>query len=540
MSRLFLPSLLLITACSTEEATPWIWTDLEVEAAPAFDPKLQDGSLEIVVRAPEGLPADCTTQVTAVHQNGLSTLITTLNQGSGEATATWDGRADDGEYLDPGQVQLVASMVCDQQNQGFGEAFTYIIRMGAGAVDLGVAGDAGQQPLGYHKTTLLDRFYHPIPRGIAEWVQRKPPGQLADLDFDDGEPRTGPGIWDAPDTPPWGASDPSDLSQYNAPVAYIAGSDYSVGFTPGYSATSARTGTAVPADGPLLGRSNLPILRVISDELTPASEGAWSPGRPSEFRSTTPLPNTLGRHDLSFTWRLEALDGREWVPVPGSFTTTHAVWVLAGPTAVKDGTGNGASPSMTWVGVLNDLQEVIQDLPADDVPAIMTALRLHLHDDPYLKYNPGDSAYSTFEGRYIYWSRIWMEMGDWIDRTDGIDLYCHSVACLLSSQANHLGINAEYLTITNASHPENGATFQTWLAMPAGGSDWRRYRFNSHGITSVDDVVWDAAVEFDGDSNPGETPVTPVTPAGVPLADYLQLLTPDEMAVVNSGKCENF
>lgn len=533
--------LLLLSACGGDgEPVPWTWIDVSVRTAPAFDPKLDGAVLDIVVSA-DGLAEPCDAAVTATHASGVRADLGMLTLGpDAPATVSWDGLADDGFFMDPGEVQIVADLQCSERTQGFGEARTYVVRLGATAVDFGVDGDADQVPLAWHKRGLLQRAIQVLPFSWNEWQQRRPDGALSDLDHDDGEPRTGPAPWRAPDVPPWYDRPREDLPAWNIPVGYVAGGDFSVAFVPGTRAASARTGTAISADGPLLGREALPVLRIVSDDLLPTDEGAWSPGRPASFRSAEPLPDTLGLHTLELTWRFEALQDRTWVELPGSLTTTHDVWILAGPTAVQDGRANGASPSASWIGVLHDLQDAVQDLPADDHGAILDALRQHLHEDPYIRYNPSDSAYSTFQGRYIYWDRIWLDMSDWLDRQEGIDLYCHSMACLLSSQANHLGIDAEYITLTNATHPDNGATFRTWLTRAAGGEEWRRYTFNSHGIVEYDDLVWDAAVDVDDDDDPGNLPARPWTPAGISFEAYMDVLTANDMIIVNRGKCDNY
>ena len=205
------------------------------------------------------------------------------------------------------------------------------------------------------------------------------------------------------------------------------------------------------------------------------------------------------------------------------------MYLLMGQSQVPDGRSEDASPSVSWIGVLEDLADAVNGLPSNDVDVVMDRLRETLHNDPWFVYNPGDGAYSDFDGPYIYWDEIWVEMTDWLDRTDGIELYCHSVACVLSSQANHLGIEANYLTL--------GVNFTTRLTRAAGSDEWRRWSFNSHGITEVDGYVWDAAVDIDGDANPNQQPVDAVKPMGLPVDEYFDLLTGDDVGTVNFGRC---
>lgn len=529
-------ALLFSAACgSAEPPPPWDWVEVDLQVLPAFDPKLADGSLDITVVLPDDLPSDCLFTVTATHEQGLSVSLGELDPVS--ATLTWDGHAADGLPLDPGQVQIAADLDCSERLQGFGEARVHIVRLGAAGIDLRTSDPDDLVPLAYHRYDLLTRGINTVPTDIWEWRSEGSKKQLADLDLDDGSPRPPPEPWNVPHSPPWGTGDPAEVHAMNLPMAAVAGSPLEVSFRPGRRAVSNRSRIAVSATG--ASSADAPAVRVVADTLEPLGEASWNSGDEASFSGLT-APDTLGLHTIALTWRFQARVGEDWVDMPGELRTEHPLWVTAGPTAVLDGSAWGASASTTWVGVLHDLQPAVQGLPADDHGAILDALRAHLHHDPWITYNPSDSAYSSFEGRYIYWDRIWFDMSDWLDRQDGIDLYCHSVACLLSSQANHLGIEAEYLTIVHADHPDRGRRFRTFLTRAAGTEGWRAWTFNSHGITRYDGLVWDAAVDIDGDESPAEAPSAAVQPMGLSFAAYAELLTADNMIIVNEGRCANF
>ena len=258
-------------------------------------------------------------------------------------------------------------------------------------------------------------------------------------------------------------------------------------------------------------------------------DGAWSAGGSATF-TLDALPTTLGRTEVELTWSYQyELDGT-WIDIPGSHTTTHPIYVVAGQPYVPDGTFIDASPPVAWIGAIEDANEAVAGIEADDSFAVMDALREHLHHDDFLIYNPGDSSYTHYDGSYIYWNYIWVDLSDWLDRDNGVELYCHSVACVLSSLANHLGYPAEYVTI--------GVGFQTHLTRAAGTDSWQRWYFNSHGIVTIDGThVWDAAVDIDGDDNPDQEPVSPVSPMGLTLEEYLELLTANSIDQVNGGRC---
>ena len=538
-----LPFLLLFAGCGGGVADwytdqPWVWNEVRVDVAPAFDPKL-DGSptLDIHLAIAAALPESCTVTLTARAVGGQAASLGNYPAPAGPEglVVTWDGTID-GRPVDPGPLQLAADLRCVQRLAGWGEARTHIVRLGPGALDF--RGD-DKVPLAWHKTDLINRKVSVAPHDIAEW--RLGDGPIALDDFD-GQPLAGAAAWRDPHVPPWGAGDPRDLDYVNLPVAYPAGAGYTVRLTPGELAISAFSGVAVDARGPLETRGGAPTIRVISDELRALGDAEWSPGREVSFTSAagSAVPSALGRHDLSLTWRFEAFDGQDWVEIPGFVQTRHPVYALAGPTAVLDGTAFNASPAASWVGVLEDLRPAVQGLSADDPGAVMDALRDHLYTNAWYIYNPNNSSYSSFTGSYIYWTRIWTEMSDFLDRRQGLNLYCHSVACLLASQANHWGIEAEYVTIVHRDHPTSRTNFRTWLTRAAGRTNWQRWTFNSHGITGLDGRVWDAAVDIDGDENPGVEPVLAVSPKGLPLSDYFELVTADPMVQVNGGRCHNY
>lgn len=517
---------------------PWEWRSLTVQVDPAFDPKLEgDPELQIRIVSEALLPESCQVGVTLTAADGQQAEIARIAAPSGPegAEITWDGMLN-GAVADPGPVQVAAELACAQRLAGFGEASTYVLRLGPGSLDF--RGE-GKVPLAWHKRDLVTKGLSVAPHDLAEWRQSGAPLQL---DAPDGLPYVSPPSWDDPNVPPWGHGEPAKVDVLNLPVAYAAGSPFTVHFTAGERAVSARTGQAVDARGPLATRESLPIVRVIGEGLSPVDEPEWSPGQAVAFDSTadTALPFQMGLHEIDLTWRFQALVDGEWIDVPGHATSSHAVYVLAGQTAVLDGTEYGASPAASWVGVLEDLRPAVQGLAPDDPASILDALRDHLYGNAWFVYNPSDSSYSSFSGRYIYWSRIWTDMSDFLDRRSGMNLYCHSVACLLSSQANHLGIEAEYVTIVNQQHPESGRTFRTWLTRAAGSSRWRQWTFNSHGVVGLNDHIWDAAVDIDSDEAPGSEPVVATSPKGLPIQDYFDLLTANDMIVVNGGRCHNY
>ena len=493
---------------------------LSIGAPAVLDPELVAAELAVDVRVEGDAFEDCTLRVEARDQAGRARVLAETDPVWDEGLQLgFDGRDADDLPFDPGPVQLVGTLDCGELGSAVGTDMAYVLRLGLTSIDFG--GD-DVAPLAFHRTgaatealTLLDE--------LPEWSLGE--GGLADLDADDGSPRALPAAWLDPAVPPWGAGEPDVRS---LPYAVVAGGTTELDVTFGEQAVSAATGLVIPAEGERDGWAWLPEVHVTADGL--AETHPWRPGQTVTFTVSEAAPTSLGSSTESLTWRF-SVDGEE---LPGTLTTEHPRYVVVDLPTVPDGTGLGGSPAVAWIAALADVDEAVAGLEASDTVAIMDALREHLHHDPQLVYDPSDAAYTDYSGTYITWDWIGVDLGDWLDRNDGVELYCHSLACVYSSLGNHLGLPTEYVTL--------GIGFTTNLARAAGTESWQRYGFNSHGIVTVDGgaTVWDAAVDFDGDDDPASSPVEPVSPMGWSIDDYLEALTPDPIGVVNGGRCYVF
>ena len=482
-----------------------------------LDPRLQGApTLALVVDADEGAEG-CALTAQVEGPTGQQRTW------SGEALwrEDWDGLDDDGLPFDVGAARLIAA--CDGVEPG--GADLVVLRLGLSAVDLGAGPDGGQVALAWHRRSLTQREIVPIDEGTPELRIWGDDGyQLADLDDNAGAPRSPPPPWTDASVPPW--DDTPTLQAYNAPAAYVADTRIGLTVTAGARAVSARTLTpveAVPSDAP--------PLRLLASGLSPDDgEGLFTPGAALAFTADAPVEDTLGRDTLTLDWRWQAWDGAAWIDVPGQLETQHRIWRLAGQPQLRDGADLGFAPATVWVAALEELQPDLQGVPADTA-SILDAIRDHINHDPYLIYNPSDSAYSDYKGSYIYWDYIWSDLGVWLDRTEGIDLYCHSVSCLFSVLAGHWGVYAPQQVL--------GVGFNTNYTLAAGTDTWKTWSFNSHSVVSPDDglTVWDASIDLDGDGAPGSSPSEALSPKGLSLEEYLSLLTAGDIGIVNSGLC---
>ena len=501
--------------------------DPKLGPGPDGDPALR---LEVGEQgAPEG--GDCALLAQITGRDGA--VWTATDALSGGVALRWDGRGDDGLPFDPGPAAVTVWAECGGVSVGLVEDEVFVVRLGLSTVNLGEHPDGGYAELAYHKLSLWESGITRLSDDLPEW-RIAAVDAPADLDDDGGAARTLPAPWENPDVPPWGVGDP-EAGAYSVPAAYVAGSTARVTVTAGSGGVSARTGAVVRALGPAgEGLSDAPALRLVSDDATAADDAddaaVYTPGQTLEFDLAA--PSVLGRRDLAVSWRWEAWDegAGAWVGVPGALETTHRVYALAGAPALRDGVEVDAAPAVAWVGVLDEIDGAIAGLDPD-TPAVLDALRDYLHYNDWLFYDPSDSDYTDYEGSYIYWQYISADLSGWLDRDNGLSLYCHSVSCLLSTLAGHAGVEAPQQVL--------GVGFYTNLTRAAGSESWKHWSFNSHSVVSPDggESIWDAGVALDGDDDPYSEPVTEIEPKGMSGEEYFWRLTYDDISIVNDGLC---
>ena len=442
-----------------------------------MDPKLSGEPLWPMTLNVQESPTDldCWANVWAESEQGQTVALvppTALNAMDTIQWA-WNGRDEKGLSFDPGVARVVASVACGpNESEAWArttdEQRIHIVRLGITEVDFLTHPQQGAHvPLAYHKASLLEDRVSIIGDDVADYQVRPTTG--ADLDNLHGEPHPPIDIWTGAFVPPWGDASPT-VGVHNVPTAYVAGSQLRLSIRVGEDAISQVDGQTIPAFGE--STDSLPLFRVVADGLTALDmPEEVQPGDDRAFEGPI-LEDTLGREERSFTWHFEHYDSvnDDWVALPGHQTTTHRIYRLAGEAVLLDGQAEGLAPDVPWIGVLEDTLAAVDGISSD--PArVLDALRNHIYDNPYIIYDPGDSAYSSFEGEYIYWDSIQSNISGWLDREKGIHLYCHSVSCLLSTLAGNLGVEAEQIVL--------GVGFRTNLTRAAGTDDWLRWSFNS-------------------------------------------------------------
>lgn len=512
-------SLLLLIGCADGtlkggELAPGGLT-LDAPDGTVLDPKL-DGEPALTLRLSVGAEAvGCQTSLRVENAVGQTRDL----PNTADTDILWNGLDDEGVYFDAGLARLVAA--CDGVDAAALDL--HLVRVGLSTIDFTAVPDDGNVPLAWHKRSLLVREVSALPAEIPEYINQVADAwTIADLDDQEGNPLPALEPWPDSAVAPWGELEPGEIAQ-NAPAAYVAGTRPALSVTGGQTAVSARSHTLMAPNPEAL------PLRLVLDGYS-ADDTPWEPDATVTLRADGPIDDTLGRTALELRWRWQADAGEGWVDLPGYQATNHDLWRLAGPTALRDGGDLGFAPAITWVAVLAELEEDLEGVPPEPA-AVLDAVRDHLNGDRWLIYNPNDSAYSSYSGPYIYWDYIWSDLGVWLDRTEGIELYCHSVSCLLSTLSGHWGVEAPQQVL--------GVGFNTNYTRAAGTETWRTWSFNSHSVVSPDDgaTIWDAAIDLDGDGSPGSQPNEALAPRGLPYQEYLDLLTSNDISIVNNGLC---
>jgi hypothetical protein len=413
---------------------------------------------------------------------------------------SWDGRDDAALPFAPGRAELLAYADCPDGSRGSAAYPLAVVRLAPAVVDLRAATGTAV-PLAFHKRDLLT---------VGTVHIDVPAYRIAEGSLSDDAPVVPP--WTDPDLAPW--TDDPDSVDRNVPVAFEGGSTPEAAITPAFTTTE---GASAIADG-------------VTVRLVSPVAGAWDAQLVAPL---DPLQATLGREELALTYAWEACVGTDCTPtpVPGTRTTRHTVYRLAGASALADGSADGYADGTPWIGALSDTADAVEGVAVDTPDAAMDALRDRLFNDPWLVYDPGVGAYSEYDGSYIYWTSIASQLSDWLDRDRGVRLYCHSMSCLLSVLGNTWGLEAQQTVL--------GVNFRTHLVRAAGTSNWAAWSFNSHSVATLDDGarVWDASVEIDTDEDPDAEPVTALAPKGVAFEDYVRLLTANDIGNVNQMKC---
>ena len=493
-----------------EPSIPPVGGSIAATDGVVMDPKLSgEPTLGFAMEADE---EGC--EVSARFDNGIGQRVTISG-----TEVQWDGTDEDGLWFEPGPARAQAVIDCGDGAQNGDSLALHIVRLGIQAIDFhSPEGDDGNIALAFHKSSLTTGGVSPVGDRPEYALSSGTGAALGAVDDDLGEPRT-TARWTDPDTAPWASTEPD---AHNIPAAYVASSAIQATVTMGAQAISQSRLIAVDALGP---RSDeVPTLRLTGSEATISAGGSLT-------IDLEPAWATMGKEVRTVSWQFESVDAEGTVtPIPGHIETEHTLYTLAGQPALLDGTAVDAAPAIPWIGVLEDTADALEGVEATPA-AVLDAVRDYLFEHEYIIYDPGDGEYTDFTGSYIYWSSITADLTGFLDRSGGLNLYCHSMSCLLSAIAGNVGVEAEQIVL--------GVGFNTNQTRAAGSDSWRRWSFNSHSVVTPDggDTIWDSSIAMDGDDDPYSEPIEEVMPRGMPGDEYFWRLTYDDISIVNGGLC---
>jgi hypothetical protein len=319
------------------------------------DPKLSGGGVEVAfLLSPPGVSERVV--VEALNSQGVVVCTVTDAQMTGSVDPIeifWDGRSDQGRFLDTGPYSVRVRLASGQTAELLEPVS--LVRLGvceveaqaSGAADFSVPDDEFQLVY-FKKGGVLYKYY--VTPATHEYISRTQPGEVSDLDLDNGDPRPAVAIHAATDEPVLSGGD-FEKRSYNYPLCYVVGTRPRFEFTFGDTSTSAggaQQGVGYPVAGI--------DLRLVID----GGGGAWTvesdavaPGGTAVLVGPK-LPAFLARRDWDLDHSFEYSDdgGTSWSEIPGTHTTAHRFYTtLATPRFTPNETGQQyAGP---WVEVID-------------------------------------------------------------------------------------------------------------------------------------------------------------------------------------------
>jgi hypothetical protein len=473
------------------------------------DPKLDGGEVRFSFLLPPAVPsAQAHAEVRAGGVRVASLWSGLLVGGAAPTQVVWDGRDDQGARCATGTYTLRVSADGVLPL----EVPVSLVRLGVTSIEAqdSPAGDDEFQMVYFRKGTAYAFYATPA---IGEFASRAAPGEVSDLDLDDGEPRPVPAVHTDTAAPVLEDGNFATAS-HNYPLAYVMAASPRLELTFGTGATSAE-GAPLGVGYPLPDVE----LRVLCDQGAVAGPDTVVPGG-TALVDLPPLAAEVGRQELEMTLRFEArLAGEtEWNEIPGSLTIPLRIYTLLGSPRFKSGaTGLAyAGPWVevaeyvaSWKGTLgfacadqHGLTEVFVKGFFGQNGGIPTAIEGVVYDAFPLGGDGGATHYLMPDGNMSL-SRLLHShaLGRFVNCTDNMAATTTMLSMLGATGMRPVRLgNMTLRAIWGIGSP--GYTLDLW-----GGS----HSFSYHHIVTDDDAVTvsDTCMQLDEDGNPLALPGTP-------------------------------
>jgi hypothetical protein len=312
------------------------------------DPKLQGGGASAAFHLVSGTSQAAKAEVLGSGGLVKSLWTGTLIAGAAPTSVFWDGRDAAGQYVPTGAYTL---RVMPQVGGGTELSLPIdVVRLGVTEIefqDSGAADDEWQMV--YFKKGATDGMFYATP-AVHEYFNTKDPGQISDLDLNDGNPRPPVAVHALTDVPVMDGVE-YEIERYNYPLAYVAGASPRLEVTLGNGGTTA-TGLPMASGYPVVGY-NLRLKATFTGGAT-AVTGNVVPGGTAVVGAPA-LPGDVGRYPISVTWSWQYAPAGvgAWSDVPGTVQTAHRIYTLLAQPKFKAG-ASGTQYTGPWVEVADD------------------------------------------------------------------------------------------------------------------------------------------------------------------------------------------
>jgi hypothetical protein len=430
---------------------------------------------------------------------------------------TWDGLTAAGERVAPGHYRL---RIADGDEVV--EAEFDVVRVGVQAVWLDDDGQTSQRTeLLYHRVGGVPRAYYVPDLDAAVLLAASTDGGTA-IDLPDGRARPLPEPWGELASPPVDGEGRVTLEGANLPVAFVVGSRPVVRLRFGAEALG---GLAV---GYPLGEGSLVATvdgytALFGDVLNPATDAVFVANEP--FSDAVDVVDQAVNVHVAF----RAPDGAVTALPELDLPVPLRLYAVLGP-ATYDAAAGG-SPPIAWVAVVDEVARAVAGRAADPSGVHQFVVQ-HVYADTGLTYDTssGASAYTWYSGD---WTDATFDLTAFLARSNGRVVNCSDCSMIVSLYANAVGGDLGY-DIILANFALNqiraiGGTEFTHCPFGPGGCG-----FSYHAVTSptgsmddgsLDEPVYDATLQLDGDADPAASPSVALWADGVAGPEYLDRLT---------------
>ncbi|MEW6071702.1 MAG: hypothetical protein AB1726_03780 [Planctomycetota bacterium] len=439
-----------------------------------------------------------------------------LTGSSSAITIPWDGKDFQARFVTPGDYEI--HVAATGASAGTLVYPVRIVRLGIREVEALSSAGLNEWQMVYFRKAGTYAFY--ATPAVAEYVNRAAPGEVADLDRDDGAPRPAVPVHPATDEPVMeGAS--YEVDTYNYPLCYLRGAAPRFEATLGSTATSGG-GVPLAAGYPLAGIE----LRMLAGDDT----GAWTgtaegivPGGSYAFTGP-PLPDRATRVErtVRWSWQYRETGSTDWLDVPGALETAHRFYTILG-TPVWTAGASGTQYAGPWVEVAEYLHSFATALaidPADEAGVVKALIRGYFGQEGPLATAIEGVIYDTYTmggdggaNHYYLWSGNRTRLSRLLDNhANGVYVNCSDVASSSSVMLGMLGVpgvqmvyigDMDLRAIWGIGCP--GYTLDLWGWGPP------YHGFSYHHIVTRDAAVHvsDACLWVDEDGDPDTLPGVP-------------------------------